>query len=216
MLFRKKRLNNLTTWGPLSEIAWDDKTVEWIAQSERLNAKITHITKTISLGNRAIGFEAEDYRADWAIHGVITHPKLIQIAITFAADERQFGGFSYDRVDNNAFKGLEVKLPLLQIWLSDKSEQKAQLLMGALRDAVMSGRKYAGVRFFKEKNEGLMTPTDKEHGYSYQSRYSISGLVTWQELHASRLPKWTLPSDHNDFSLDDLPERRFDLDKQLD
>jgi hypothetical protein len=27
MFFKKKRLNNLTTWGPLSEIAWDDKTV---------------------------------------------------------------------------------------------------------------------------------------------------------------------------------------------
>jgi hypothetical protein len=28
--------------------------------------------------------------------------------------------------------------------------------------------------------------------------------------------QWTLPTDHNDFSLDDLPERRSDLDSQLD
>jgi hypothetical protein len=215
MFFRKQSNNNLTKWGPLTEIAWDDETVKWIAQSEQLNVSITHIATTISLGDRANSRLPMEDRKDWEIHGVMTYPKFIPVTITFMKDEQQFGGFSYDRSDNKAFKGQEINLPLLRVWLSDKNEQKGLLLIDALRDAIISGRKYAGVRFFKKKGEGLMTPTDKEHGYSYESRYSILGLVTWQVVHAGRLPKWTLPTDYDDFSLDDLPERRFDLGSQL-
>jgi hypothetical protein len=189
-------------------IAWDDETVKWIAQSERLKVKITHITKAISFGH-------SENSTGWEIHGVITHPKFIPVTITFMKDEEQFGGFFYNRSDNNAFKGQEINLPRLEIWLSDSNNQKGQSLIDALRDAVISGRKYASVCFFKKKGEGLMTPTDKERGYSSESRYSILGLVTWQEIQAGRLPKWALPTWFYDFSLDDLPERLSDLDSQL-
>jgi hypothetical protein len=37
-----------------------------------------------------------------------------------------------------------------------------------MRDTLANGQKYMGVRFFKTKGEGLMTQTDKEHGYSYE------------------------------------------------
>jgi hypothetical protein len=60
-----------------------------------------------------------------------------------------------------------------------------------------------------------MTQIDKEHGYSYQSRYPILGMVTWPELHAERLPKWAMPTDW-DFSINALPMYSSDLDKQLD
>jgi hypothetical protein len=214
MFFRKKR--NLTKWGPVSEIAWDDETVKWIAQSEHLNVKITHITKTISLGSDAGRLPPKEGSTDWEVHGVMTYPKFIPVTITFAHDENQFGGFFYNRsLKNNFTNEQKIDLPLLEVWLSDKDEQRARLLIGALRDAILSGRKYAGVRFFKKKGEGIMTSIDKEHGWSSDSRYMILGLVAWQELHADRLPKWTLPLDCFDFSLDDLPEHRSDLDNRL-
>jgi hypothetical protein len=121
-------------------------------------------------------------------------------------DAGEFGGFSYNRSDNNIFNNRKINLPRLEVWLSDENEQKASLLNNALRDAILSGRKYVGVRFFKQKDEGLMTQMDKEKGYSSESRYRILGAITWQELHVDKLPKWTLPTDYNDFSLDDLPE----------
>ena len=52
MLFRRKRIKTLTELGPLNEVAWDDETVKRIAQNDHLNVKVTHITKTISLGQR--------------------------------------------------------------------------------------------------------------------------------------------------------------------
>src|SRR5262245_7589353 len=123
----------------------------------------------------------------------MTFPKFIPVNITFPDDERQFGGFCYDRRDNEDFNGRKIKLP-----------------------SFMRGSKHLGVRFWKNKGEGLMTQIDKEHGYSYESRYAILGMVTWRELHAEKLPKWAIPTDYTDFSLNALPMYSSDLDKQLD
>jgi hypothetical protein len=61
---------------------------------------------------------------------------------------------------------------------------------------------------FEKKGDGLMTPTDKEHGWSYESRYEILGMVAWPTLQAVKLPKWALPTWENGFSLDALPKSR--------
>jgi hypothetical protein len=213
MFFKRSKVN--LNRGPIREIAWDDKTVEWIAQTTQLNVQITHILKTVSLGQ----YEAEGrYKneSEWAVHGVMTFPKFIPVHIKFTGNEEQFGGFGYNRMDDNDFNGRKINLPLLEVWLSDQPGQKAELLYAALRDAIMRNSKYCGVRFFKNKDEGLMTEVDKEHGFSYQSRYKILGMVTWLELHANRLPKWAFPTDYRDFSLNTLPELAFDLDKRLE
>jgi hypothetical protein len=215
---RQRKINSITKWGPIkSEIAWDDETLEWIAKSEQLNVRLTNISRTASHGKRPHSFNDWDETATtWEVHGLLTYPKFIVVKISFTTDQKQFGGFFYNRSDNETFNGRKLNLPLLEVWLSDENEQKALLLNAALRDAIISSRKSAGVRLFKKPGEGLMTPTDKEHGYSYESRYTILGLVTWQELQADRLPKWAVPTDRKDFSLDDLPESGFDLDKYLD
>jgi hypothetical protein len=149
MLFRKKGTKNLTKGGPLSEIAWDEKTVKWIAQRDRFVVDITHIRRTISLGDNDYGDRIEG--TDCEVHGVmydlpgVTYPKFIPVRITFEKENTQFGGFSYQTSDTQ---------PLLEVWLPDRDEQKAQLLIGALRDAILSGRKYACVRFFKKEAKG--------------------------------------------------------------
>jgi hypothetical protein len=219
MFFKKQsKVNSITKWEPISQIAWDDETLEWIAKSEQLNVRLTNISRTVSRGRRPHSLDdRDDNTSTWNVHGVMTYPKFILVNITFTTDPEQFGGFSYNRLDEQSFGGRKkINLPLLELWLHDKNDEKAQLLYAALGDAIVSGQKYAGVRFFKKPGEGLMTPTDKEHGFSYQSRYTILGLVTWQELHAGGLPKWAVPTDRKDFALDDLPESRFDLDKYLD
>jgi hypothetical protein len=197
------------------ETAWDDETVKWIAQRDQFDVRVTHILKTVSLGMRAGAYRAED-RSEWSVHGVMTFPKFIPVDITFTSDEEQFGGFFYNRADNVDFNARKINLPSLGVWLSDPAGQKAELLYAALRDAIMRDCKHVAVRFWKNKGEGLMTQMDKEHGYSYESRYAISGMVTWSELHAKSLPKWAMPTDYRDFSLNSLPQHPSDLDGQLD
>jgi hypothetical protein len=79
------------------------------------------------------------------------------------------------------------------------------------RCAVMSGRRYSSVRIWKRKGDGLMTGLDKEHGYSYESRYEIFGVTTWCELEARNVPKWALPPAHVNFSIRDMPENMFSV-----
>jgi hypothetical protein len=69
MMFFKRR--NIQT---PKEIAWDDKTVEWIAQSDQLDVHVTHILKTISLGRMEDTLDED--RLEWSVHGVMTFPKF--------------------------------------------------------------------------------------------------------------------------------------------
>ena len=96
----------------------------------------------------------------------MTGSKFIPVHITFATDEKQFGGWFYNATGDLGER--KVNLPFLKLWLSDRDGQKAELLYTTLRDAIMSGRKVADVRFWKKKGEGLMTQLDREHGYSYE------------------------------------------------
>jgi hypothetical protein len=189
--------------------------VEWIAKTQQLNVRITHVLKTVSFGQSQAEGRYEN-QMEWAVHGVMTFPKFIPVNIRFEDNDEQFGGFFYNRWDNHDYNGRNINLPLLEVWLSDQPGQKAELLYAGLRDAIVRGSKYCGVRFWKNKGEGLMTEMDKEHGYSYQSRYKILGMVTWQELHAQRLPKWAFPAHYGDFSLNTLPEFTSALEEQLE
>jgi hypothetical protein len=216
MFFKKQTVNPFSKWGPLTEIAWDDETVKWIAESERLSVEVTHILKTVSLGQTRTDGEVR-HRSEWEVYGVMTRPKFIPVDIAFDNGEgEQFGGFSYDRRDNQSLNGThDFNLPFLRLWLSDRDGQKAQLIYEALRHAILSGKKCKNVRFWKKKGDGFMTEVDKEHGWSYQSRYPILGMVAWPELQAVGLPKWAIPADQTDFSLGALPRFRSDLDNQL-
>jgi hypothetical protein len=159
------------------------------------------MSKTVWRGQTAEGSFRN--KQDWTIHGVMTFPKFIPVYITFSTDGGRFGGWFYDRMVHQDFDQdlgeRKVNLPLLQLWLSDRDEQKAELLYTMLRDAIVSGEKVAAVRFWKEEGEGKMTQLDRERGCSYESRYSILGMVTWPGLQAPGLPKWALPSDLTPF-----------------
>ena len=145
----------------------------------------------------------------------MTRPKFIVVDISFTDGDHQFGGFSYDRQDDMKFNGRKVALPFLHVWLSDRDGQKRQLFYSTLRNAIMCGQRCASVPFWKEKGKGLMTQLDNEHGYSHQSTYPILGLVIWPTLQVARLPKWAVPTDQWEFSLDALPKDRTDLDRSL-
>lgn len=55
VMFFKRQQAQLSNWGSLRGSAWDDKTVEWIAQSDRLDVRVTHIQRTVSFGQSIYG-----------------------------------------------------------------------------------------------------------------------------------------------------------------
>ncbi len=56
-----------------------------------------------------------------------------------------------------------------------------------------------------------MTEKDREYGWSYESSYSVTGIVTWNTLQSERLPRWALPPTEKRFSLEGLPEHPWDI-----
>lgn len=153
MFFKRGKIGYLSQH--FKNIAWDDRTLKHIADSSQINVQVTNISKTVSLGQMRADGEAR-HQEDWEVFGVITSPKLIWTHITFTTNDGQFGGFSYNTLERN-FREREANLPLLEIWLYDPDEQKAKLLRSAMYDALVSGRKSIGVRFWKAKGDGLMT-----------------------------------------------------------
>jgi hypothetical protein len=102
-------------------------------------------------------------------------------------------------------------LPLLGIALSNRENKTASAIFDAHCNALLSGKRHSLVRFWKKKGDGLMTERDKAHGFSYESRYSIFGIITWNGLVSEQLPRWALPMDHEHFTLEGLSNDRHDL-----
>jgi hypothetical protein len=124
MFFRKRKASNFSKRGPLKEIAWDDETVKWIAESERLSVEVTSILKTVSLGKTRADGEVR-HQSEWEVHGVMTFPKFIPVDISFTRDEEQFGGFFYDMLNNQDFNDVhDFSLPFFRLSLSDRDGQK--------------------------------------------------------------------------------------------
>lgn len=50
-----------------------------------------------------------------------------------------------------------------------------------------------------------MSSLDREHGYSCESRYEITAIMTFCELRAPMLPNWALPYADEAYSARDAP-----------
>ena len=205
MFFRKKHSTSRS--GAIGPVPWDDATCEKLAGLDRLNVMLTSITRTVMSGTYRGKDDIAPQPLSFEAHGIMTYPKYIVVDFQFSEDRGGlFGGFSYDIFDPLGRQESEPRVPLMHVWLSDP--KIAVDMYEAHRCALMSGRRYSLVRVWKRKGEGLMTTLDKEHGYSYQSRYEVFGVLTWCTLEARNVPEWALPTAHENFSIRNLPENR--------
>jgi hypothetical protein len=76
----------------------------------------------------------------------------------------------------------------LELHVHDDDGKIREALYEALKMALLSGRRYALARFWKREGDGAMTAKDREHGYSYESRYPLFGMYCWSEAEATTLP----------------------------
>ena len=181
-------------------IPWDDKTVNWIADSGQININVTSINRTLSVG--------KGDPEEWEIYGVIEYPKFVAVNIRFdpsnAGNGNCIGGFFYNILNCGRFGKNKIDIPLLEIYFFDGDSRIRRLLYQAHRDALLSGRTFSGLRVFKKQKHGYMNESDKRDGWSASERYSLDSLVTWADLTHENVPKWSLPPSDSDFSLNDL------------
>ena len=181
---------------------WDNEVCRQIEESERIDIAITNLGRIHSEGkSRSRSGHTNGY-------GIISYPNFFPVQLHFDESEEADGTFFYDLLqltDSKAIPFLEVVLPVSNF----------QILWKCHLAAILSGGKTSQLRLWKVKGEGRMTEMDLLKGYSYESRYRITGLVAWEELLAKTLPHWALPLDHVDFSLANLPEHWSIIDDLL-
>jgi hypothetical protein len=207
MLFRKNSVQENPRL-KFTEPTWDEQTVKRIAERDRFDVRITQSSRHFTIGyhdeNRPV-LEPEGCE----VHGVLTYPKYILVNISFGKDP---DFWLYSRFDHQDHRGKKVNLPMLEICIADPEGRAAKIVHDAHRDAILCGRNYSGVRVWKRKGEGLMTDADKQHDWSYESRYSVFGMTTWSELVSKTLPRWAY--DPADKTVENIPER-YDLEPEL-
>ena len=201
MFFKRTRRSSDISETKQRAMGWDEKTIEYIANSDRFSVKITNVCKLNRFGttreNEPVPIP-KPYK--YEISGVVTFPKLILVSISFQDDlseSESIGGWAYNFVNGNRF---------LELYLSDLDGKVASALFEAHNVALLSGRRHSDVRFWKRKGDGVMTEQDREHGISYERRYPLIGLYTWAELKSASLPEWAVPYDSERFSIKNLPE----------
>lgn len=144
----------------------------------------------------------------------MTFPRLVLVAISLdTSDEDQFGVWFYQSYSEGD-RAYKRDMPFIEIWVSDKDGRKAEAMVDSHRAALISGKKRSLVRFWKNPDEGAFTAKDREHGYSYESRFPILGMYTWEEYEAARLPDWAVPFGHERFSTEGTADW-FNLARQL-
>ena len=71
--------------------------------------------------------------------------------------------------------------------------------------SLASGTSTTSLTILKEAGVGDFSAKDREHGYSYESRFAFCGMTVTEKLQSRRLPKWAVPRSDEDFSLDGAP-----------
>jgi hypothetical protein len=207
MFFRKKK--DILQVAKSIEKPWDDKTLKYFTKSNQFNIKITHVTHLMGFGRT---------RADHAIHepdeyevsGVIPYPKCIPVDVRFEQQSNfEFGLWYYNIYERRQVHPRGVKppdIPFLELCLFDPEGRIREALYEAHKAAMLCERRYSAIRVWKREGDGVMTPQEREDGYSSQSRYPILGVYIWAEIEATNLPTWAVPYDSDRFSMENMPE----------
>src|SRR6266478_9616125 len=192
MIFRKRPHGTTIPVSPEpvhTPLAWDEKTVEWLADSDSFDVFVTQSSHRIEFGIRR---ENRDPRGPigvptgFEVEGTLAYSKYIIVTIGFSRQHEQFGYWFYQRLDRQEEwprSEKKVRLPLIEILLSDSDLSAAKAIHDTHRDALLCGHSHSVVRFFKKKGDGVMTEFVKQHAYSSesQSRYPILGMIEWSE-----------------------------------
>lgn len=198
---RKKSVKNSQK---VAEVPWDEETQAHFAEANRFDIHITSVTRRLGFGATEDGGPMREPDG-YEIHGIITFPKLILVELSFEKSD-DFGGWFYGLYNHSRSK-IGIGIPVLVAWVSDTDTKKQEAIYASHMASLISGKKHSSLRLWKRKGDGLFNDEDKEHGYSYSSRYSLLGMHVWGELEASDLPRWSVPYASEHFSLDEVPDR---------
>ena len=205
-MFFKKKDDNKPLKYPTAASFWDQEKVATIAKATAININLTSFVAERSVGQHCYVPLENSQEA----HGLTDWPGSSLIIITFADQPIEthappnpptIGKWMYE-VLGNKHKGYLGRL-LFTFFDQDRSIRTS--LKQAHAASLLSGAGTTSLTIFKEEDVGEFSAKDREHGYSYESRFPFCGMSV-RERHQSRhLKKWAVPYFDDDYSKDDAP-----------
>jgi len=181
---------------------WYQQKVERI-----VNATAFGIDLTSFIDTREFGYDAcEDKQV---AHGVLDRTAGL-VEITFSNEPiRQhvppkpptIGMWRYQTLGNKE----EGYFGRLQFTFFDQDRSIRTTLKQAHAASLVSGQATTSLTIFKEEGVGDFTTKDREHGYSYESRFPFCGMSVEERYQSRHLKNWAVPWPDEGFSTDDAP-----------
>lgn len=205
VFFRKKH-DIKTLKYPTTLSFWDQAKVKTIAASTTIYVNVTSFIDEKCAG-RLASYTA--LQPSQEIHGFTEWPRSL-VTITFddapleecpALKPPTIGMWMYEVLGNKD----EGFLGRLQFTFFDHDRSIRTSLKQAHATSLASGAGTTSLTIFKEQGVGEFSHLDREHGYSYESRFPFCGMSVRERLQSRHLKKWALPFFDEDFSKEDSP-----------
>jgi hypothetical protein len=192
---------------PTAASFWDQEKVKTIVTSTAVSINLTSFIDEKCAGRHA------DYTALEPLqeaHGFTDWPSSSLVMITFAdapikehpaPKPPTIGMWMYELFGTKE-KGY---IGRLQFTFFDQDRSLRTALKHAHTASLASGVATTSLSIFKEQGVGDFSPKDREHGYSYQSRFPFCGVSVRERLQSRNLKKWAVPLFDEDFSKEDAP-----------
>ncbi|MCF1504366.1 hypothetical protein L0F51_11450 [Afifella sp. H1R] len=183
---------------------WDESAIEFISSSHEINAWITSITKT-DLIKDTNPFKSS---STLEIYGVLKYTKIVFINIDFQFSGCGIGDFSYF-INGGVLSENDDNLMILSISLNQHADFLINNIIKSHKTALDMGKTCSDIRFFKNPGDGEITHAERLNKYTRESRYPITGLVTWDTLESPNLARWARPYVDTAFSMENAPTNPF-------
>jgi hypothetical protein len=205
-MFFSKRDDTKPLKYPTAMSFWDQEKVKSIATSTTVSINLTSFIDEKCAGRYASYTAPEPSQQ---AHGFTDWPHSL-VMVTFddapvkehpAPKPPTIGMWMYE-VFGTEEKGYLGRL-LFTFFDQDRSLRTA--LKQAHAASLASGMSTTSLSIFKEQGIGDFSARDREHGYSYESRFPFCGMSVRERLQSRNLNRWAVPFFDEDFSKEGAP-----------
>lgn len=191
---------------PSAASFWDEAKIRTIAASTTVHIKLTSFIDEKCAG-RLPSYTALEPSQE--AHGFTEWPHSL-VMITFhdapmkehpTPKPPTIGMWMYEVFGNKD----EGYLGRLLFTFFDQDRVLRTTLKQAHSASLASGVGTTSLTVFKEQGVGEFSHKDREHGYSYESRFPFCGMSVREKFQSRHLKKWAVPYFDEDFSKEGAP-----------
>jgi len=183
---------------------WDERTLEFVAISERFAIDITHVERRVVNGNMPkTGPFLRSYEV--VANGLLECPhQHVHVTIEFDSQLDSVGVAILTHISEFLYGKDEVNIPLMRVLLRDDKELAREAIVDAHRNAIICNRVTS--EFAVWRGSLGSDWVERKNGFPWGARFSLVASASWLRLYHKTAAPWALPTEDVKFSLRQHPE----------